>query len=500
MTELLIFTLLATIVALYTVLPEHRRVRANFILRKPRWQIWIILLLSVIISMYIADQYIQVATEENPQKVYNIIPFHPTKFEFKTRFPLILSQILTSIILVLSVGTVFFTTMADSGEENYLTAKIRECFNREDYGVLTDIISDNYDMLLHDESTAVPGAASRVRDYLLESNFAETHPNIAPELGVRIIEDDRVDLGFKKDFTGEFLNTQVRTDNSLLRRELRENQIVENHWKYPIQDENEILSAILTDLSKAEDLVVYNAVGTPVTDILREHRYMDYDLYHEPRLSPGTEAFNDPVYTGIRFIHLLMVRAIEEDSDHHMGLTELMSINRAVCNNYDLTPASDPGSEWPNDYAFFIYSIFEALTDWIRIVEYEYENPSQYSIELSSISNEWTGSVVKSAVVCLFLCHKEVLTCSDISDEYKDYISMMVFRQWLSLREYDVTELPYWYSKLMAKCLEENLGTTTKSRNYHSELKSVFQRQQTEIRIKDRQMTGFVSELQSIIY
>lgn len=449
--------------------------------------------------MYIADQYIQVVTTENPQKVYNLIPFHPSRFEFETRFPLILSQILTSVVLLVSITMVFFCSIAKTGDESYLTAKIREYFNREDYGILVDIISDNYNILLHQDSTPVPGSASRVRDYLLESNFAETHPKIAPELGVRIIEDDRIDLSFKKDFTRKFLNTQVRTDNSLFSRELSENQIIEDRWKYPIQDGNKILSALLTDLSKAEDLVVYNAVGSPVTDILREHRYMDYDPYYEPRLTPGNESFNDPVYTGIRFIDLLMVEAIQENSDHHMGLTELMSINRAICNNYDITSASDPNSEWPNDYAFFLYSIFEVLIDWMRIVEYEKDNPSAYSIELSKISNEWTGSVVKSVVVCLFICHKEVLTAPDISDEYKDYISMMIFRQWLSLREYDITELPYWYSKLMANCLEENLGTTTKGSNYRSEMKSVLRRQKTEIKMKDRQMTGLFSEIQSIL-
>lgn len=503
MTELLIFTLLATIVALYTVLSEHRKIRVNFIIRRRRWTLWIIFLLIAIVSIYIIDQYIQI-TNSDPRIVYDHIPKHPERVEFTSRFPLFLTQIFTSIILVLSLSVVFFTTFPEKGNKNYFTSKIRELYNREQYGVLVDVISENYSLLLYKGSTSIPTASSRTRDYLLDPHFSGVHPNIAPELGIRIIEDNNIEKSFKKDFTREFLKTQVQTENSLLRREIPENQYLEDRWKYAIQDENELLAALLIDISRAEDLVVYNAAGSAANDVLREHRHIENDPYHEPRLSPhkGADyyAYNDPIFTTIRFIDLVMVRAIEKDSDYPMGLTEIMSLTRNICQNFDITSASDPSAEWPNDYAFFLYHIFQALVDWVRVVEYEYENKSDYSIELNEIREDWTGSATSSAVVCLFKCHREVLTCSNIPDDYKDYISMMVFREWLSLREFDITELPYWYSKQMGHCLEQNIGTATKSREYRDEMRAVFQRQKTEIRIEDRQMTGLVSELNSILY
>lgn len=52
MTELLIFTLLATVVALYNILPEHRKVRVNFIIRRRRWQVWVVSLLGIIVAIY----------------------------------------------------------------------------------------------------------------------------------------------------------------------------------------------------------------------------------------------------------------------------------------------------------------------------------------------------------------------------------------------------------------------------------------------------------------
>jgi hypothetical protein len=390
------------------------------------------------------------------------------------------------------------------GDEEYLVAKLREYYNRTEFGTLVDLITENYHYLLHRETTPVPTAASRTRDYLLNSDFAQEHPTIAPELGIRIIGDSEIGSSYKEDFTREFIRTQVRTENSLLRREVSENQIIEDLWKYPIQDENELLDALLSDISTTEDLAINHAVGTAVTEILREQGRQDYDSYHEPRLSLSTNSkdyvFYDPVFTGIQFMNLLIARSIEENQDWHMNLSEFMTITRLICDNYEITSASDPDAEWPTDYAFFLYTLFETMIDWIRVVEHEYENKPDYSIDLNTVDSQWTGSIAKSAVVCLFNCHQSVMTTDNISDEYKDYISMMIFRQWLSLREYDITTLPYWYGKQMEYCLKNNIGKTSKQKKYLAEIQQVFRRQKTKIKIEDKQMTGLASNLTSILF
>jgi hypothetical protein len=199
-------------------------------------------------------------------------------------------------------------------------------------------------------------------------------------------------------------------------------------------------------------------------------------------------------------MNLLIARSIEENQDWHMNLSEFMTITRLICDNYEITSASDPDAEWPTDYAFFLYTLFETMIDWIRVVEHEYENKPDYSIDLNTVDSQWTGSIAKSAVVCLFNCHQSVMTTDNISDEYKDYISMMIFRQWLSLREYDITTLPYWYGKQMEYCLKNNIGKTSKQKKYLAEIQQVFRRQKTKIKIEDKQMTGLASNLTSILF
>lgn len=503
MTELLIFTLLATVVALYNILPEHRKVRVNFIIRRRRWQVWVVSLLGIIVAIYAVDQYIQI-TATPATEVYRLSPVTIKQIKFSSRFPLVLSQILIALVLVASFVSVFFTTRFSSGDEAYLVSKLREYFNREEFGTLVDIISENYDALLYKDATSVPTAASRSRDYLLNSDFAAKHPTIAPELGIQIIGDSEISTSYKKDFTRQFLRTQVRNENSLLYREIANNQAVKNRWSYRLESDNELLTVLLRNISLADDLVVYNAVGGSVAEILREHGTKDRDIYLEPRLSLHQKtqyyAYFDPVFIGIRFMDLLTIRSIEENSDWHLGLNEYMTFTRLICDNYEITPAHDPSQEWSNDYEMFLYNIFQAILDSISVVEYESDNESEYSIGLDTINDEWTGSVAKSAVVCLFICHWNVVTCPAIPDEFKDYISEMIFLTWLSLREHNITELPYWYGKQMEYCLESNLGKSTSKQPYHDNMKRIFQRCKTEIRIKDTQMTGLVSELNSILY
>lgn len=143
MAEIFIFTIFATIIAIYNVLPRNRQLRIGYSLYK-RWLLavtGVFLLLTV--ATYIASLYLQHREVES-------LGSYPTPYIVVNLDPLAINLIQLGSVSV--IFAIFVTTIMKSNvrirNEEYLLSTLRDLYNQSEYATLVEVIGDNYKPLI----------------------------------------------------------------------------------------------------------------------------------------------------------------------------------------------------------------------------------------------------------------------------------------------------------------------------------------------------------------
>jgi len=589
MAELFIFTLLATIVAIYSILPRSRQLRITYTL----WNKTGITILSIlgitILTSYIGSLILQ----NTPRETLTIssTAYFPSTTEI-TLLKLELIQFAATLgIMAIFLG-VFGRENVRIRNEKMLLSTLRDLYNRGEYGTLVDVIRDNYTPLINHPKKPTPPSEQMWRDIditvnyelveseeeaeeidnpgpviqygddnevselslreriqdrvvlsrrqarywaqlaryrlsetaedasgytetlLLDPEFGAEHPILDPGLGIDIISDTGLDDFRRRDVIHQYLTTLLRTENSLLYQEISNNMSMDGIYRYRVKQENRLLHTLLSDCSIAEELNVYKPVGDTAKEILRNQESKDYDKYNAQRLTSSNRSedyvLNDPVFTAISFFDIMVREAFYQRVDWHMWLFYYESMTRVICQNYAITPESDPDSEWPNDYSRFIYEMMDNMTDLLRVMERmvehdEYDVTTQNReyeefIKLESYRRDRGGNIPKSAVMILVSCHQEILTTDEIPLQFKKYITEHLFKECSNLREHEEESLSWKYSEFMLRRLEAIIEGRS-GEEYRRELKLVYDDGVRHEVVASGVTGGFiVDELDELIY
>lgn len=144
MTELFVLTILGTIVAIYSVLPAYRQLRIGYSLGNNRIIELLGLLGSVVLVGYIGGLVIQ-HTDRNTLGQITIqgITIQATLLAVE------LAQLVALVVLLGIFLSVFIGGSVRIRNEQNLIATLRDLYNREDYGILADVLRDNYTPLIN---------------------------------------------------------------------------------------------------------------------------------------------------------------------------------------------------------------------------------------------------------------------------------------------------------------------------------------------------------------
>ncbi len=379
-------------------------------------------------------------------------------------------------------------------------------------------------------SNAAEEAADYTETLLQEPKFVELYSGFASELGLKIISDDSLENFPQKDVAHRYLRTQLKTEDSLLHRDLRQSTSLDGLYRYKLKEENRLIYALFSDFERAERLDVYKPVGDKTQELIREQRREDFDRYNDRRLTDTQEQeeyiLRDPIFVGIQFFDLMVKEAFYQEVEWHVWLSYYESFTRNICKNYEVTRYSEPTAEWPNDYSRLLYEMNQNLLDWIEMVEDELKpdvdsgpngppfvldvSPADEDTSTESSSTEQSKSdhsdsepsgndsqqdpaevgdhiqidristdrgqrnIPEMAVIVLFSNHEEILTSNKIPMQFMAYLTESIFLSLLNLRKYDEGSTQWKYSQLMLHCLEENISGKRVDPSYQENLKQIY--------------------------
>ncbi|AEM58878.1 hypothetical protein HISP_17770 (plasmid) [Haloarcula hispanica N601] len=421
MAEILVFTLLAAVAAVYPVLPRYKQLRVRYNLWTKGRLLFIASLILLILLSYAVSVYLQSIEQKSIEVSYLMgsITITPLLVEY--------TQLGAVVGIVALFSVVFLKSNVRIQNEENLLEILRNLQSQENYSTLTNLIEDKYRPLVNhppapenpenlaasfkrahrEDYEPVEGwrklarekkrlvnyylgrigyrlkeTAERSSEYtnalLLDSDFSKQYPSVATELGLRILRDDSLNGRPRKKVVHRYLRELLKVENSLLYRDLEQNTNQDGLYRYDLEEQNRLLYALFSDFNRAVELDVYKPVGDKTKEIIRDQRREEIDRYNDQRLTntdiSDEYIFSDPVFLGVQYFDVLVTEAFHQKIDWHVWLSYYESFTREICRNYEINEYSDPDAEWPNDYSRLLYEMISNMRDWIKMMD-EYLKP-----------------------------------------------------------------------------------------------------------------------------
>lgn len=164
MAELLVFTILAAIVAIYSILPKHRQLRVRYSLWTNRRLGFIGLMFIVIIATY----WISVLIQSREQATLNVSFLDRSA----TITPLYVesAQLFAVVLIVVPLTILFIKPSVRIRNEDNLLEILRDLYNRKEYATLVNLLQDNYRPLINHPSSPVhPESPMTMSSFLVEA-------------------------------------------------------------------------------------------------------------------------------------------------------------------------------------------------------------------------------------------------------------------------------------------------------------------------------------------
>lgn len=249
--------------------------------------------------------------------------------------------------------------------------------------------------------------------------LAETHPMVAARFtDVQFRDDD--------EFLTIYFEALISHPESVLYRELRDNQNCSYTGEYYLDESNSLLNYYLKNVDVACNLGIWQPIGEYVIVFIQNQKGKD-NLYNQPcdRFSEGEEKWSCPIFIGSLFFDVMVSLAIFQRKNDHMWLMYCDYFVEQILKQLEHAPNVDPDDEFPSKFDYLLYCIFSACSKWAGAVEH---------IDLTGVVLEksknypeyWAAKTLGSML-------RKIIKSDKLSDSQKTYFLTIVIRRMKSL-------------------------------------------------------------------
>lgn len=405
MSELIIFSIIAASLAVYSALPEHRQLRREFALERKNY---LTLLLSgaVIIFTSLFETYLQ-ASDIQFRICCNYICL-PIELWTQT------IQTGAALLSITMVGSLFISTEGQVGDDRALAKLLRRLYSRKEFSTLSSVLLDLYDPLIKSGETA-PQSSATAKGIITDNRLLDQFGQIDPEFAGKILSDNESTID-RKDFALRYFKRQLSNQTSLLYHEIERAQ--EGGGSYVPEESTVLLYNLFSNCSVARNVCIWN----PAREATREHiqsiSNSESNKYASSNLSSNRpeELYRDRTYVGIQFFDLMASAALTQEVEYHMYMTYPGQIGEELANKFELADDADPSDEFPNDYARLLYEVHTTLKQIVR-------NAASQNFTgrkaISSPGSYHEPDVLRYCLRSLLNVHQAVLLSENIPDKFK---------------------------------------------------------------------------------
>lgn len=262
-----------------------------------------------------------------------------------------------------------------------------------------------------------------IRRILTNESFVKFISQERSLFALGLMATDRVDY---YEFSDRSLTYMIEAPGGPLRQELWDNDNLDRCF-YVIDPENQIINFLFKDAKVAEKLEVYRPIGEFAICCIDDDEAYRRFLNSKPRDTDKAKK-NDSLFLVCHFFDIMIRSAARDKIEWHMWLYYMNLILARLLKIIDVqAPGYDRDSEFPNYAHFIIYTIFRNLREWIELFECLEDDHVAVQIDTVNTTHE-NGHIVKSAILSVGICLRELLRSENISNEFIAYILEVVLR------------------------------------------------------------------------
>lgn len=279
----------------------------------------------------------------------------------------------------------------------------------------------------------------------------DTYPHVAMKASCLRLRDNN-------EYNTNFFTYLISNQNSIMYRELRDNQNRSHTGEYALDESNALLNFYLNDIRIAISVGIWKPVGDYVVSYIKKQKGSS-NFYNQPDnyFSSSDERWECPIFVGLVFFDVMVSTAIFKRSKYHMCLMYYHHFLKEILENHEISEIIDVNREFPMRFDYLIYELIHNCNVWAGATEHlDYD---KWAIEEINQSPEYVASTTLGEMMFL------IIKSGKLQDDFKIYILEMIIKR---MRSFDnnnksfysniiFTNLirPYSYSKVDANAVNE---------------------------------------------
>jgi hypothetical protein len=255
---------------------------------------------------------------------------------------------------------------------------------------------------------------------LLNNQFVKELSATQPYLAIRILKSE---IRETLEFSNIYLGSLFCDSNSILYRELNNNQNLNSGNRYWLPKENRLLFYLFSDVKVAEKLYAWKPIGESVlsrlTEIGRKPLEDAYNFTYDKETYVRGKC---PIYMAVHYFSIMVSEALYQNIKWHMWLFYFRYFVRYICRNYDIDEKYiDVELEFPTRYSYLLYIITTTLRDWISSAENIPMEQENVAIKTTTLGHD-NGNIVTSSILALGQSIFTIATTEKIPLKFKKYL------------------------------------------------------------------------------
>lgn len=247
----------------------------------------------------------------------------------------------------------------------------------------------------------------------------DTHPHVAMKATcLRFRDNDEYDTNF---FT--YL---ISNPNSIMYRELRDNQNRSHTGEYALDESNAFLNFYLNDVRAAIDVMIWKPVGDYIVNYIKKQKG-SANFYNQPDnyFPSSDERWDCTIFVGLVFFDVMVSTAIFKRSKYHMWLMYYRDFLKEILENHEISESIDTNREFPVRFDYLIYELIHNCNIWAGATEYlDYDG---WATEEIKQSPEYFASATLGSMMYL------IITSDKLQDNQKTYLLEVTIKRMTSL-------------------------------------------------------------------
>ncbi|TWD38682.1 hypothetical protein FB440_10759 [Vibrio crassostreae] len=271
---------------------------------------------------------------------------------------------------------------------------------------------------LPDHSKYKEDISSSISDVFKSNLFVEHLAQTQPLLCAKFTT-----VGFRADdeFNTLFLKELIANRSSQLYRELRDNQNCSYTGEYFIDESNPLLSFYFKDIETASQIGIWKPIGDYTLEFIKKQKGED-SYYNQPFSYTyyEEEKWACPIFVSIFFFNVMTSRAIHTGHQNDMWLMYIETYVDEMLRNYKPSADVEASREFPTRFDYLMYQSLDALRDWVGAATYNSEANNKVRLDANSVPIFRAAATLGNTLYSLVKSNK--LTDS----QYVYYLEMVV--------------------------------------------------------------------------